>query len=93
MRKLPLCVLHPLVYETVAESSLQSSRRRSAAARHRAAPVSGVVAAARRTHASRTVRSVMDGPGRVPLRFKWPVHRGPMDRAHGSVHGILSRWI
>jgi hypothetical protein len=57
------------------------------ASSRRAPPLSSDAAAAHRVHTSRAVRSCVDGPDRVPLRVMRPVHRGPVHRAHGAVHG------
>jgi hypothetical protein len=51
-----------------------------------APPHSGVLPAASRTRASRAVRSCTNGTDRVPLRFEWAVHHGPVHRVHGAVH-------
>jgi hypothetical protein len=58
--------------------------RTAALRRHRRRP---------RLHAFQAVRSAMSGQDRVPLHLMKPVHRGPMDRDHGPVHGILSPCI
>jgi hypothetical protein len=63
------------------------------AERRRAAPVSGVLAATRRVHASSAIESRVGGldqNGRTPLAS---VHRGPMSRAHDAVHRRRGRWI
>jgi hypothetical protein len=56
------------------------------ASSRRAPPHSSDVAAASRTRASRAVGSCTGGSDRVPLRFEWAVHRGPMHRVHDAVH-------
>jgi hypothetical protein len=56
-------------------------------------PCPGVLAAARRSQATRAVRSHTGGPdlnGRIPLGL---VHGGPVSRAHGAVHRRRGRWI
>jgi hypothetical protein len=56
------------------------------ASSRRVPPHSGDVAAASRTLASRVVGSCTGGSHRIPLRFEWAVHRGPVHRVHGAVH-------
>jgi hypothetical protein len=52
----------------------------------RAPPHFCVLAAASCTRASSAVRSCAGGSDRIPLRFEWAAHRGPVDRVHGAVH-------
>jgi hypothetical protein len=69
-------------------------RRRSSRRGAAALPVSGDVAAASRTHASRALGSAMNGPDQIPLHLKGTVHRGPVRRAHGAVHGArVHPWL
>jgi hypothetical protein len=56
------------------------------ASSRRARPHSGDIAAASRTLASRAVGSCTGGSDRIPLRFEWAVHRGPVHHVHGAVH-------
>jgi hypothetical protein len=48
----------------------------------RATPVSGARAAVPRTHASRTVRPLADGPDQIRRKPLGQVHRGPMHWVH-----------
>jgi hypothetical protein len=57
----------------------------------RAPPLSGDTAAASRLFASTAFRSRVDDQDRIPLRVMWPVHRGPVSRAHGAVHRARAR--
>jgi hypothetical protein len=51
-----------------------------------------VLAAALRLHAFWAVGFATDARDHVPLRLEWPVHRGPVSRAHGPVHGVHTCW-
>jgi hypothetical protein len=53
--------------------------------------VSDDVAAASRVLTSRALGSAMDGPEQIPFRFERAVHRGPVHRVHGAVHGARTR--
>jgi hypothetical protein len=72
----------------------------SNAAGSRAAPANSPPRAAalrrarRRPSPARVLgRGISDGcaKSRTPC-FEWPVHRGPVSRAHGAVHGVRTRW-
>jgi hypothetical protein len=83
-RKSPRIVLHLHVVEMVAGNAVQGQRRQAPTAlrRVRRHPC---------LHAISAVRSAMYGRDRLPLRFEKAVHRGPVHRVHGAVHGARMR--